>query len=415
MAARMKHNFRLAEPAIIAMQTIRAHKLRTFLTLLGVILSVCTLIIVVGLIEGTNRYIQDRVANMGSNVFLVLRFPIITDAQEFVKALRRNKNVTWDDYVALRDNLKFPKNVGVESRSMGTVRSGTQNLEDVSIRGATASIGEMDVEEPATGRYIVEGDSQHRAMVTFIGSEVANKLFPGVDPIGHTLEIAGLPFEVVGVAKPIGTVLGQSQDNFAYMPIETFLKIYGSNRSLSINIQASGAEWMARTQEEARVLMRARRHLRQNEEDSFGIIGSESLMSLWNQLTGAIAASMLGIVSVFLVIGGVVIMNVMLASVTERTREIGIRKSVGARRRDILMQFLVEASVMSGFGGAIGITIAWLIAVLVDSTTSVPMKVPLSAVIVALSVSTAVGFFFGIYPATKAAKLDPIEALRFET
>ncbi|MBI3485262.1 MAG: ABC transporter permease [Acidobacteria bacterium] len=411
----MRHAHSIAEPALIAMQTIRAHKLRTFLTLLGVILSVCTLIIVVGLIEGTNQYIQDRVANMGSNVFLVLRFPLITDAQEFVKALRRNKNVTWDDYEALRDNLKYPKNVGVEARSGGTVRSGTQNLEDVSIRGVTASIGEMDVEEPATGRYIVEGDSQHRAMVTFIGADVANKLFPGVDPIGHTLEIAGLPFEVVGVAKPIGTVLGQSQDNFAYMPIETFLKIYGSNRSLSINVQARSAEWMARTQEEARVLMRARRHLRQNEEDSFGIIGSETLMSLWNQLTGAIAASMVGIVSVFLVIGGVVIMNVMLASVTERTREIGIRKSVGARRRDILMQFLVEASVMSGFGGAIRITVAWLIAVLVDSTTSVPMKVPLSAVIVALSVSTAVGLFFGIYPATKAAKLDPIEALRFET
>ena len=413
---RMKHTHSLREPAVIALQTIRAHKLRTFLTLLGVILSVCTLIIVVGLIEGTNQYIEDRVANMGANVFLVLRFPIITDAKEFVKALRRNKNVTWEDYEALRDTLKLPQNVGVETRSRRTVRAGTQIMEDVSIRGVTASIGEMDVEEPATGRYIVEGDSQHRSMVALIGSEVASKLFPGVDAIGHSLSITGLPFEVVGVAKPIGTVLGQSQDSFIYIPIETFLKIYGSaDRSLAINIQARGPEWMARTQEEARVLMRARRHLRQNDEDSFGIIGSDSVMGLWKQLTGAIAASMVGIVSVFLVIGGVVIMNVMLASVTERTREIGIRKSLGARRRDILMQFLVEASVMSGFGGAIGITIAWLIAVLVDSTTSVPMKVPLSAVIVALSVSTAVGLFFGIYPATKAAKLDPIEALRFET
>ncbi len=411
----MKHTRSLAEPAVIAMQTIRAHKLRTFLTLLGIILSVFALIVVVGLIEGTNQYIEDRIANMGSNVFLVLRFPIITDAQEFVKALRRNKNVTWEDYEALRDTLKLPKNVGVETRANGKVRAGTQSTEDVSIRGVTASIGEMDVEEPATGRYIVESDSQHRAMVTLIGSEVATKLFPGVDPIGHSMDIAGLPFEVVGVAKPIGTVLGQSQDSFAYIPIETFLKIYGSNRSLAINIQARGPEWMARTQEEARMLMRARRHLRPNEEDSFGIIASDSVMGLWKQLTGAIAASMVGIVSIFLVIGGVVIMNVMLASVTERTREIGIRKSVGARRRDILMQFLVEASVLSGFGGAIGITIAWLIAVLVDSTTSVPMKVPLSAVVVALSVSTAVGLFFGIYPATKAAKLDPIEALRFET
>jgi putative ABC transport system permease protein len=415
MKVAMKQSNRIVEPALIAMQSIRAHKLRTFLTLLGVILSVCTLIIVVGLIEGTNQYIEERVANMGSNVFLVLRFPIITEAQDFVKALRRNKNITWDDYEALRDNLKYPKNVGVEARSMSTIRTGTQSLADVSVRGVTASIGEMDVEEPATGRYIVEGDNDHRAMVAFIGSEVASKLFPDVDPIGHSFDVGGLPFEVVGVAKPIGTVLGQSQDSFIYIPITTFLKIYGTNRSLSINVQAVSAEWMARTQEEARVLMRARRHLRQNEEDSFGILSSDSLMSLWGQLTGAIAASMVGVVSVFLVIGGVVIMNVMLASVTERTREIGIRKSVGATHRDILMQFLVEASVMSGFGGAIGITLAWLIALLVDATTSVPMKVPLTAVIVALSVSTAVGLFFGIYPATKAAKLDPIEALRFET
>jgi putative ABC transport system permease protein len=172
---------------------------------------------------------------------------------------------------------------------------------------------------------------------------------------------------------------------------------------------------MARTEEEARVLMRARRHLRPNEEDNFGIISSESLISLWKDMSGAIAASAVGIVSVFLVIGGIVIMNVMLASVTERTREIGIRKSVGARRRDILMQFLVESAVLAGIGGAAGVAFAWGLALLVDATTDVPMAVPVSAVIMALSVSTAVGLFFGIYPASKASRLDPIEALRFET
>jgi putative ABC transport system permease protein len=200
-----------------------------------------------------------------------------------------------------------------------------------------------------------------------------------------------------------------------YIPIETFLKIYGSNRSLTINIQARGPEWMARTQDEARALMRARRHLRPNEEDNFGILSSASIMSLWKELTGAIAASMVGVVLVFLVIGGIVIMNVMLASVIERTREIGIRKSVGARYRDILMQFLVESSLLAGFGGAIGLGLAAGIAFVVDATTSVPMAVPLSAVALAIGVSTAVGLFFGIYPAHKAAQLDPIEALRFET
>ena len=404
----------LRDPTVVALATLRAHKLRSFLMLLGIILSVATLIVVIALIEGTNRYIADRVANMGSNVFLVSRFPIITGAQEFAKAVRRNKNITWQDFEALRDNMKLPLNVGVEVRTRGKVRTGSQTLEDVSVRGVTANIGDMDVEEPASGRYVTDADNAHRTMITLLGSEVADRLFPGLDPIGRSIRIDGRLFQVIGVAKPLGTVFGQSQDNFAYIPIQTFLKTYGSNRSLTINIQCRGAEWMARTQEEARVLMRARRHLRPNAEDNFGIISSASLMDLWRQLTGAIAASMVGVVSVFLVIGGVVILNVMLASVTERTREIGIRKSVGARRRDILMQFLVESAVMTTMGGVVGVTVAYIISGVVGATTPVPMAVPLSAVIIALGVSTAVGLFFGIYPAQRAARLEPIKALRFE-
>lgn len=403
------------EPAFVALETLRTHKLRSFLMLFGIMLSVSTLILVVSLIEGTNRYIADRVANLGANVFIVNRFPIITNAQDFVKASRRNKEIHWEDFEFLRDNMKLPQAVGVETQRRGKVRAEGQSIEDVSIGGVTANIADMDVVEPQVGRYVTDTDGEHRAMVVFIGADIANRVFPGVDPVGKKLDIDGHEFEVVGSAKAMGTVLGQSRDNFVKIPIQTFLKAYGSNRSLTINVQSAAAETMEQTKDEARMLMRARRHLRPSEDDNFGIIASDSIMSLWKNLTGTLAASMVGIVSVFLVIGGVVVMNVMLSSVIERTREIGIRKSIGARRSDILLQFLVESSVMTAVGGAIGVTIAWLGTLLVRATSSVPMAVPLSAVIVALSVSTAVGLFFGIYPARKAAKLDPIEALRFET
>jgi len=407
------HHFR--ESIAVALETLRAHAMRSFLMLLGIVLSVSTLIMVIALISGVNLYVANRIANLGSNVFLVLRFPIITDMDELAKATRRNKPITWDDYLFLRDNSKLALRVGAQANRLGRTKARGQTVEDTTVYGVTANIGDMKTEGPAAGRYITDTDNQHRSLVALIGSDIAEKLFPGSDPIGKELDVDGRPYEIVGVGKPIGTVLGQTQDNYVYIPIETWMKFYAtSGTSLAINVETRGADWMARTQEESQTLMRARRHLHPNDLDNFGVLDGGSLVGLFKRITGALAASMVGIVAVFLVIGGVVIMNVMLATVTERTREIGLRKSLGARRADILLQFLTETAVMSTIGGVIGVALAYMFALIIAANTPIPMHVPVSAVLIALAVSTAVGVFFGLYPAKKAANLSPIEALRQE-
>jgi putative ABC transport system permease protein len=403
------------EPIVVALETLRTHKMRSFLMLLGIVLSVSTLIMVVALISGVNGYVANRIANLGSNVFLVLRFPIITDVDEMVKATRRNKPISWDDYLYLRDNSRLALSVGAQANVFGRTKANGQTVEDTTVYGVTANIGDMKTQGPASGRYITDVDDQHRSLVALIGSDIADKLFPGRDPLGQEIDVDGRPYEVIGVGKPIGTVLGQTQDNYVYIPIQTWLKFYSTGiTSLSINVQTRGGDWMARTQEEAQALMRARRHLHPNEPDNFGVLDGGSLVGLFQRVTGALAASMVGIVAVFLVIGGVVIMNVMLATVIERTREIGLRKSLGARRSDILLQFLTETAVMSTIGGLLGVALAYVFALLIAANTPVPMHVPISAVLIALGVSTSVGVFFGLYPANKAANLSPIEAMRQE-
>src|SRR5215472_1428984 len=346
------------EPAMIALETLRAHKLRSFLTLLGVILAVATLIVVVSMVQGANKYVAEKAANFGSNVFVIQRYPLITSLEQFVKFTRTNKMVKLDDYEFLRDNMQLAKEVGVEGDHNGTVKYKTESIEDIEVRGVTANMANIDVEEPEFDRYITETDVSHRTNVTMIGTDVAKRFFSGVDPIGRSIYIDGETYEVVGVAKEIGSAFGQSQDSFVYIPIPTFLKVYGSNLSLSISVKALAADLMQPAEDEARMLMRARRHLNQRQDDTFGLIEPSSVMELYNSVTGSLASGSIGIVFIFLLIGGIVIMNIMLASVTERTREIGVRKSLGATRRDVLLQFLVESGVMSTIGGVLGVVAA---------------------------------------------------------
>ena len=398
----------------IAVEALRAHKMRSFLTLLGVVIATTTLIVVMSIVNGMNVYIATKIANLGTNTFVLHQFKWAQGYEEFVKALRRNKPIRLEDYEFLVENLAGYQYIsaitqlqpGPEARYKGHV------IDEVNFLGVTPSHMDIGREKVQSGRYITDQDENHRTNVCFIGQDVVEKLFPGIDPLDKEVLVGGHPFRVVGVAERVGTTFGVSQDNFVFIPLSTFRNLYMTRPELFVFVRAPDSKHMMELEDETRVLMRARRHVPYNDEDTFGINASDTLMSAWQNLTGTIFAVTIGVVAVFMVVGGIVIMNIMLASVTERTHEIGIRKSLGARRRDILWQFVIESGVMACMGGLAGVALAWLIAQLVNMVFTA--SVPLSAVIVGVVLSAAVGLFFGIYPAGKAAKLDPIEALRTE-
>jgi len=396
----------------LALDSLRAHKLRSFLTLLGVILAVTTLVVVMSVVSGMNFYVADKIANLGANVFIVDRFGIITSNDAWVKAQKRPL-ITMEDYERLRDNMKTARAVAALDDHPVEVRSGNERLTGTDVMGVSANYADVRSIAVAQGRFITQSDDDHRAEVVFIGSDVAAKFFPNVDPIGKAIRAETHEYTVIGVAAAIGSAFGQSQDNFMIMPVHTFEKELHRQRDwIGIFVQAPSAEMMEATQDEARMLMRAWRHLPYDAPDNFAILGSDSIMKLWHDLTGKLAGAAVGLVSVFMVVGGIVIMNIMLASVTERTREIGIRRSLGARKKHILFQFMTESSVLAATGGMIGVLFAYLLVLLGRSTTSIPMEMQTGAVVTSLVISTLVGLFFGIFPAMRAAKLDPIEALR---
>jgi putative ABC transport system permease protein len=412
----MKSGASTLEAFSIALASLRSAKLRSFLTLLGIILSTTTLIAVMAVIHGMNVYVAEKIADLGADGFVVTRFAFFGDFEpkKFLELQRKNPQLSADEFEFLKQRTTMVKEIAMRSNTQVDLAYENLRMEDVGVTGGSANLNTLTNIQTETGRYFTEAESANHKQVAFIGADVKEKFFPTTDPVGKVIQVAGRPFVVTGVAKKMGSVFGQSQDNFIHIPIYTFFKMYGARRWISFACSAMDHAHFQQAMDEVRTLLRAYRHLPPGREDNFTVFNSDSIMGAWEKLTGAIAATAVAVVSVFMVVGGVVIMNIMLAVVTERTQEIGVRKSLGARKGDILRQFLIEAAVLSGCGGLIGVSIAWVVALLVRNFTPVPMELPLSSVVIGVGLSSAVGLFFGIYPAQQAAKLDPIEALRAE-
>jgi len=406
---------RFYEAFRLALSSLRANKLRSFLTLLGVIFGVMTVVAVASVIEGFFRYVDRTVtADLGTNTVIVDKFGMITSFDEYLMALRRNKDLTIEDLGYLGERLTLATSIGAQGSTSAEVRAGGEKLTDVGIRGNSSGMINIDTTQAEYGRYIDEVDDERRRYVALIGSEVADKLFNRRDVVGREVKINGLPFEVIGVAKENGSAFGQSRDIFAVIPLSTYQRIWGTRESISIWARAGSAADLANLQDQIRMHLRARHRVPYQDKDTFGLVTADSINNFVQAIFGIIAAVALGITSISLVVGGIVIMNIMLVTVTERTREIGIRKSLGARRRDILMQFLSESTTLSLIGGLIGLGLAVFISRILVAFTPVPAELPIWAGFLAIGVSSAVGVIFGIYPAWKAARLDPIVALRAE-
>ncbi len=370
------------------------------------------MIVGLSMVEGFNKYFNDKIADLGSNAFVVNKMGIVTSLQEYIERSKKNKDIKLDDYHAILEHRTYVRDAAALMRRRGDIKRDTQTLQDIDITGVTSNMIDIDTIKVDQGRYITPTEEEHSRYACFIGYGVANQLFPSVDPVDKEIKIEGLPFRIVGVAQEIGTVFGNPRDNFVIMPLSTYQNLYGSRGSIGIRVAAIGPEAIENAQDEVRVVMRARRHLNYNDPDNFGIVTSDALNSLRERIFGTISIVAIGVTSIALVVGGIVIMNIMLVSVTERTREIGIRKSLGAKRRDIVRQFLSESTVLSLIGGCIGVALAYGLGKLVTIFFSLPTTLPIFWTFMALTVSASIGLFFGIYPAWKAAKLNPIEALR---
>lgn len=402
------------DAAKIALQSIFAHKLRAFLTLIGIIIGVASVVVVGASIEGMNTYMVDTLSKiLGTNHFMIARIAHVGNMteEEWEKMMKRNKRLDWDDLDWLVNKCTSCREVGAEAGTRVDLKHDGQDLFGTQISGVTSNFAEIEDKTVAEGRFLLNHEIEHSAMVCVIGWDLREKFYPGLDPIGRSLTIKGLPMTIVGVEQKRGSMFGQSLDNNAYIPLTTFGRIFGRRQSLNLHGKAYNRETFQPTIEEARIAMRNRHKLKGNDDDDFGLVNTEQANNQIDRITGAVTMAVIPITLISLVVGGIVVMNIMLVSVTERTFEIGLRKAVGAKRNHILVQFLIESSFLCALGGVLGLLLAAGVSSLVRFTTPVPMTITLSYVVLSVAVSSVIGMLFGIYPAWKAAKLDPIIAL----
>ncbi|EQB63787.1 MAG: ABC efflux pump, inner membrane subunit [candidate division Zixibacteria bacterium RBG-1] len=401
-----------------ALSSLRANKLRALLTLVGVIIGVMTIIAVVSIITGMNKYVAGQLASLGPTTFFIDKWGLVMSEDEWWKAMKR-KEINLDDMRAIASGCPSCEEVGALAQTNQKVKYRNQHLNDVEVKGITANMEKITDIITESGYSPTDFDVDHHRQVALIGWELKDKLFGAIDPLGKEIKIGDDYFTVIGVAKKRGSFLGENQDNFVRIPITTFHKLFYEkgaswNYWFAIFVKASDYKSVEKAQDEARLILRARRHLKYHDADDFGIKSSETFMDLWKSFTFAAFFVMIVISCIALLVGGIGIMNIMLVSVRERTKEIGIRKAVGAKRKNILSQFLAESATISVVGGIIGILAGFSIAKIISMTVGLPSTVSAVSVIAGIVMSFSVGMFFGVYPAMKAAKMDPIEALRYE-
>ncbi len=406
----------LKEAFKLALQSLWSNKLRSVLTLLGVVIGVASVIAVVTLVNGASTYIATKFSSYGSDVFTVSKAPqFITSAEQYV-AMQKRKNILLPDYYYVQENCKLCAGMGAQQATVGKVVHNTESVTDTQIRGYTWQMPALQNLNITQGRGFTDADEEHASHVAIIGTDIVEHLLPGLDPVGQELRVDGVPYTIVGVTEKQGSTFGASQDNWVGVPLTTYQKSYGAQKTVTIYVKAASAgPPLQAAADEVRVLMRARRHNGPGQPEDFELDTNNTLVGFATQITQSFGLVASAIAALSLIVGGIVIMNIMLVSVTERTREIGIRKALGARPRDILTQFLIESGTMALLGGVVGVIGGVVVAEVVTIFIGFPSSIAVWSVIAGLFMATATGIFFGVYPARKAAMLDPIVALRADT